>query len=53
MFGLGPMEVGIIVVVLLLIFGPRQIPKIGTALGETAAQLRGIGSAHDEGKDDA
>lgn len=48
MFGLGPMELGIIVVVLLLIFGPRQIPKIGKALGETLAQVRGIGSAHDE-----
>lgn len=44
MFGLGPMEVGVIVLALVLIFGPRQIPKLGRALGETVKSIRGIGA---------
>ena len=39
MFGLGLPEVGIIAVVALLIFGPKKIPEMGTALGKT---LRGF-----------
>jgi sec-independent protein translocase protein TatA len=39
MFGLGWMEVGAIAIVALLIFGPKKIPELGTALGKT---LRGF-----------
>lgn len=39
MFGLGWPEVAIIAVVALLIFGPKKIPEIGSALGKT---LRGF-----------
>jgi sec-independent protein translocase protein TatA len=39
MFGLGLPEVIIILVVLVLIFGPKKIPEIGNALGKT---LRGF-----------
>ncbi len=35
MFGLGLPEVGIIVVVALLIFGPKKIPEMGRAMGKT------------------
>ena len=43
MFGLGPMELGIIAVVLVLIFGPSQLPKLGRSLGDTVKAVRGIG----------
>ncbi|MBW4634638.1 MAG: twin-arginine translocase TatA/TatE family subunit [Iphinoe sp. HA4291-MV1] len=39
MFGLGWTEVGVIVLVALLIFGPKKIPELGSALGKT---LRGF-----------
>lgn len=43
MFGIGPMELAIIAGIALLIFGPRQLPKMGKALGDTVKELRGIG----------
>lgn len=39
MFGLGWPEVAIIVVVAILIFGPKKIPELGSTLGKT---LRGF-----------
>ena len=39
MFGLGWPEVGIIILVAVLIFGPKKIPELGSALGKT---LRGF-----------
>ncbi len=39
MFGLGIPEVMIILIVVLLIFGPKKIPEIGSAFGKT---LRGF-----------
>jgi sec-independent protein translocase protein TatA len=39
MFGLGWTEVAVIGIVALLIFGPKKIPELGSALGKT---LRGF-----------
>ena len=39
MFGLGLPEIGIIAIAALLIFGPKKIPELGSALGKT---LRGF-----------
>lgn len=39
MFGLGWLEVGVIFLAVLLIFGPKKIPELGGALGKT---LRGF-----------
>ena len=35
MFGLGWPEVGIIAIAALVIFGPKKIPEMGSALGKT------------------
>ena len=35
MFGLGIPEVAVIALVAILIFGPKKIPEIGSALGKT------------------
>lgn len=37
--GLGWLEVGVIALVAMLIFGPKKIPELGSALGKT---LRGF-----------
>ena len=39
MFGLGWPEVGVIALAAILIFGPKKIPELGSALGKT---LRGF-----------
>ena len=39
-FGLGMPELIIILLVVLLIFGPKQLPKLGKAMGKTIKGLR-------------
>lgn len=39
MFGLGFPEMAVIIIVAILIFGPKKIPELGRALGKT---LRGF-----------
>ncbi|MEL7243465.1 MAG: twin-arginine translocase TatA/TatE family subunit [Cyanobacteria bacterium J06636_27] len=46
MFGLGFPEMAVIAIVAILIFGPKKIPELGSALGKT---LRGF---KDEMKND-
>lgn len=51
-FGLGVPELLVILAVVLLIFGPKNLPKLGSALGKTVKGLReGMGSAKDEADD--
>ncbi len=51
-FGLGVPELLIILALALLIFGPRNLPKLGSALGRTVKNLRdGMGSAKKEIED--
>ncbi len=33
-FGLGPMEIGIIAVIMLVLFGPKRLPGLGKSMGE-------------------
>ncbi len=48
-FGMGIPELLIILVVVLLIFGPRNLPKLGSALGRTVRNLRnGMGGRRKE-----
>ena len=47
MFGLGFPEMAVIAIVAILIFGPKKIPELGSALGKT---LRGF---KDEMKNDS
>ena len=50
---LGPMEIVVILVVVLLIFGPKNLPKLGSAFGKTVKNVReGMDGADDEEKDD-
>lgn len=50
MFGLGWPEVGIIAIVALVIFGPKKIPEMGSALGKT---LRGFKEELNKSGEDA
>ena len=37
---LGPMEIIVILVVVLIIFGPKNLPKLGKSLGQTVKNVR-------------
>ena len=39
-FGMGPMELAVILLVILVIFGPKNLPKLGSALGKTVKNVR-------------
>jgi sec-independent protein translocase protein TatA len=40
MFGFGVQELGIILVIALLIFGPTKLPQIGSGLGKAIRDFR-------------
>ena len=40
MFGLGLQELGIILVIALVIFGPTKLPQIGSGLGKAIRDFR-------------
>lgn len=48
--GMGMPELIIILVVVLLIFGPKNLPKLGSALGKT---VKGLRDGMSDDKDDA
>ena len=38
--GMGPMELIVILIVVLVIFGPKNLPKLGKSLGQTVKNVR-------------
>ena len=40
LFGLGVQELVVILIIALLIFGPKNLPKLGSALGKTVRNVR-------------
>ena len=40
MFGIGVPELGIVLVIALIIFGPGKLPEIGKALGKGIGEFR-------------
>ena len=39
-FGMGPMEIAVILVIALIIFGPGKLPEIGAAIGRSIRDFR-------------
>lgn len=51
-FGMGVPELLIILAVILLIFGPKNLPKLGSAIGKTVKGLReGMGAGKKEAEE--
>jgi sec-independent protein translocase protein TatA len=42
MFGLGALEIGIIAVIILFIFGAKRLPDIGEGLGKAIREFRNV-----------
>jgi sec-independent protein translocase protein TatA len=53
-FGLGPMEIGLIAIVVLVLFGPKRLPQLGKSLGKTVKAIReGVEGNLDDDDDDS
>lgn len=48
MFGLGPTELVIILVIVVIIFGPRRLPELGKTFGRGLSELRKATNTEDE-----
>jgi len=46
---IGPMEIGIVLVIALIVFGPKKLPELGSSLGKGIREFKGsIGAGEDE-----
>ena len=48
MFGLGPMELGIILVIVVVLFGAKRLPEIGSGFGKAIKNFKSGISEDDE-----
>ncbi len=48
MFGMGPMELGIILVIVVVLFGARRLPEIGSGFGKAIKNFKVGLSSEDE-----
>jgi len=48
---IGPLEIAVVLVIVLIIFGPKRLPELGRSMGRGIREFRGsLGGAND--KDD-
>ena len=52
-FGIGPMELIIVLVIILLLFGPKRLPQLGKSLGKTMKAIREGADGDEEDDEDA
>jgi sec-independent protein translocase protein TatA len=46
---IGPLEIGIVLVIALIVFGPKKLPDLGRSLGTSIREFKGsIGGGDDE-----
>ncbi len=43
-FGMGPMELGVILVIALIVFGPGKLPEIGAQIGKGVRDFKAVTS---------
>ncbi|MBW2272032.1 MAG: twin-arginine translocase TatA/TatE family subunit [Deltaproteobacteria bacterium] len=48
MFGLGPLELGIILAIVVVLFGARRLPEIGSGMGKAIKNFKAGISGKDE-----
>ena len=53
-FNIGPMELAIVLVIALIVLGPKRLPEVGRSLGKGMREFKDSisGSSHDDDDDD-
>jgi sec-independent protein translocase protein TatA len=51
--GIGPMEIGIVLVIALVILGPKRLPAAGKSLGSGLREFKGAITGPERGDDQA
>jgi sec-independent protein translocase protein TatA len=50
---IGPLEIAIVLIIALLVFGPKRLPELGKSLGKGIREFKGsISGEHDDEKPD-
>lgn len=45
----GPLEIGIVLIIALIVFGPKKLPELGNSLGKGIREFKGsLGGEHDD-----
>jgi len=50
-FGVGPLEIIIVLVVVLLVFGPKRLPDLGRSLGSGMREFKDSVTGNEKDKD--
>ena len=51
-FGIGPLEIIIVLVIVLIIFGPKRLPDLGRSMGKGMREFKQSVTGKDEGHDE-
>ncbi len=49
--GIGPLEIGIVLLIVLIIFGPKRLPELGRSLGQGMRGFKESVTGKDKGDD--
>jgi sec-independent protein translocase protein TatA len=49
---IGPLEIAIVLIIALIVFGPKRLPELGRSLGKGIREFRGSLSGDDDDDDD-
>ena len=49
---IGPLEIAIVLIIALLVFGPKRLPELGKSLGKGIREFKGSISGEDDEKPD-
>lgn len=48
---IGPLEIIIVLIIALVVFGPKRLPELGRSLGKGIREFRGSVTGHDDDED--
>jgi sec-independent protein translocase protein TatA len=53
-FNVGPLEIVVVLIIALIVFGPKRLPELGNSLGKGIREFRGsISGEHKDDDDEA